>query len=100
MLGDTRLFASAYLQTAGRVADYSDATNKTSEYERGVVTFQEMCADDADNPTCGVDSEACDGTCVTGAFFGLNYDDLNTEPAEASFTNFHGLHIHEFSTRK
>jgi Cu/Zn superoxide dismutase len=97
VFGDTRLFASAYLQTAGRVASYSDSTDFDSEFETGVVTFQEMCEADADNPTCGVDNEPCDGTCVTGAFFGLPYDDKITDPPNLSGFNYHGLHIHEFS---
>ena len=98
MFGETRLFASAYLETAGRVGVYLDAENETSLYETGIVTFQEMCGADADSPTCG--GEACDGTCVTGAFFGLAYDDQTADPATDSFINFHGLHVREFSTRK
>jgi len=99
VFGDTRLFASAYLETAGLADDLSadyddDGTNKTSLYETGVVTFQEMCASDVDSPTCGVDNESCDGTCVTGAFFGLPYDDQATDPPNISPDNYHGFHIH------
>lgn len=82
--GDSRGFASAYLQASGSAAD----AGRASKYETGVVHFQEMCTGD-DVDTCGGD--ACDGTCVTGVFWGVALVDNDPERS-------HGLSIHTYAT--
>ena len=90
LYGDSRSFASAYLASSGEA---QDMPANVSKYETGAVHFQEMCADD-ENGTCGGDP--CDGVCVTGVFFGIPDDDRSDE----EYSNYLGLHVHEYATRK
>lgn len=84
ILGDSRGFASAYLQPSGSAADFGNA----SQMETGVVHFQEMCAGD-EVDTCG--GEACEGTCVTGVFFGIPL--ISADPDRPR-----GFSIHTYAT--
>ena len=62
LIGEEPGYASAYLKRRGLNADNAAVTG----YETGFVIFEEMCGG-----TCGESS--CDGTCVSGNFWGLFY---------------------------
>lgn len=59
-------------------------------FETGFLIFQEMCGGQ-----CGALPDPCDGTCITGNFWGLDFD---ASKPELHRNNKRGLHITEFAS--